>query len=71
MYSHVCISLLFEVLNEFDLENYHGQPDAVQIVETFFKTNVHVRQKPRLLHFSGPSGVGKTYLAMLMGSFHR
>ncbi len=49
------------------IEPYHGQADAIQMVETFFKTNVLIRKKPELLHFSGPTGVGKTFLAKLVG----
>eukprot|EP00808_Paulinella_micropora_P029861 g9095.t1 len=51
---------------------YHGQSDAIKDVEARLKRYVHMQEGPAeqrqvtVLHFSGPTGVGKTFLSVLL-----
>ncbi|GAB5372274.1 hypothetical protein AAMO2058_001651000 [Amorphochlora amoebiformis] len=47
-------------------KEFRGQENAVQRVEKAFKVGLFFKNTPTMLHFSGPTGVGKSFMAMLL-----
>uniref|UniRef100_A0A7S3YUK4 AAA+ ATPase domain-containing protein n=1 Tax=Lotharella globosa TaxID=91324 RepID=A0A7S3YUK4_9EUKA len=47
-------------------ERFRGQEMALQMVERTFKVSTYLLEAPAMLHFSGPTGVGKSFLAKLL-----
>jgi len=47
-------------------QHFRGQGVALNMVEKAFKVSLYLKESPTMLHFSGPTGVGKSFLATLL-----
>eukprot|EP00466_Bigelowiella_natans_P020828 jgi/Bigna1/71770/fgenesh1_pg.17_\ len=47
-------------------QHFRGQGVALKMVEKAFKVSLYLKESPTMLHFSGPTGVGKSFLATLL-----